>query len=272
MMIADAQIHLWAKGTPSAHHRQTPYLKEEALAMMDAADVDRAVIHPVMWDPDSNELAVEAVRAHPDRFAIMGWFYLDRADQRAAIDTWKSRPGMKGLRFYFSDPRSQSWPDDGTLDWLWPEAERLGIPVSLQASAFLPRVGEIAERHPRLKLSIDHMAVPRATQGADQAYRNLPQLLALAKHPNVAVKATGQAGYALDGYPFPSIHDALHGVFDAFGPRRMFWGTDITRMHCTWRQCVTLFTEELPWLKGADLDLVMGQAFCDWIGWDTAGA
>lgn len=49
----------------------------------------------------------------------------------------------------------------------------------------------------------------------------------------------------------------------------MFWGTDITRMHCTWRQCVTLFTEELPWLKGADLELVMGPAFCDWIGWNV---
>jgi predicted TIM-barrel fold metal-dependent hydrolase len=272
MMIVDAQIHLWAKGTPSAHHRQTPYLKEEALAAMDAADVDRAVIHPVMWDPDSNELAVEAARAHPDRFAIMGWFYLDQADQGAAIETWKSRPGMKGLRFYFSDPRSQSWPDDGTLDWLFPVAERLNIPVSLQASAFLPRVGEIAERHPGLRISIDHMGVPRATAGADAAYRNLPQLLALATHPNVAVKATGQAGYALDPYPFPSIHDALHRVFDAFGPRRVFWGTDITRMHCTWRQCVTLFTEELPWLHGADLDLVMGQAFCDWIGWQTSGS
>ena len=51
MMIVDAQIHLWAKGKPSAHHRQTPHLKEEALAAMDAAGVDRAVIHPVMWDP-----------------------------------------------------------------------------------------------------------------------------------------------------------------------------------------------------------------------------
>jgi hypothetical protein len=30
---------------------------------------------------------------------------------------------------------------------------------------------------------------------------------------------------------------------------------------------VTLFTEELPWLRGRDLELVMGQAFCDWIGW-----
>jgi hypothetical protein len=98
-------------------------------------------------------------------------------------------------------------------------------------------------------------------------------LLALARRPNVAVKGTGQAGYALDPYPFRSIHDALHRVFDAFGPRRMFWGTDITRMHCTWRQCVTLFTEELPWLHGADLDLGMGQAFCDWIDfWRVASA
>jgi hypothetical protein len=33
-----------------------------------------------------------------------------------------------------------------------------------------------------------------------------------------------------------------------------------------------MFTEELPWLKGRDLDLVMGQAVCDWIGWKRAGA
>jgi predicted TIM-barrel fold metal-dependent hydrolase len=110
------------------------------------------------------------------------------------------------------------------------------------------------------------MGVPRATKG-EESYRNLPQLLALARHPNVAVKATGQAGYALDPYPFRSIHPHLRQVFDAFGPRRMFWGTDITRMPCSWRQCVTLFTEELPWLTGHDLELVMGRAFCDWIGW-----
>jgi hypothetical protein len=29
-----------------------------------------------------------------------------------------------------------------------------------------------------------------------------------------------------------------------------------------------MFTEELPWLAGRDLELVMGRALCDWIGWD----
>lgn len=26
-------------------------------------------------------------------------------------------------------------------------------------------------------------------------------------------------------------------------------------------------TEELPWLTGRDLELVMGRAVCDWLGW-----
>ena len=79
MLIVDAQIHLWEKGTPSAHHRQEPYSAEEAIAGMDEAGVDRALIHPVLWDPDSNELAIEAVRRYPDRFAIMGWFLSRRS-------------------------------------------------------------------------------------------------------------------------------------------------------------------------------------------------
>ena len=266
MMICDAQIHLWAKGTPSAHHRQEPFSKEQALALMDEAGVQRAMIHPVMWDPDSNELAVEAVQAHPDRFAIMGWFYLDKPEGKTLIKTWTQLPGMKGLRFYFNEPRMQSWPTDGTMDWLWPECERLGLPLSLAAANFLPVVGQIAERHPGLKLIVDHMGVPRASAG-ESAYRNMPQLLALAKHPNVGIKATGQAACSTEEYPFHDIHPHLKAVYDAFGPRRMFWGTDITRQHCSWQQCITLFTAELPWLKGEDLELVMGRAYCDWVGW-----
>jgi hypothetical protein len=66
---------------------------------MDEAGVDRALIHPVLWDPDSNELAVQAVRKYPGRFAIMGWFYLDDPNGRDLVAHWKERPGMLGLLF-----------------------------------------------------------------------------------------------------------------------------------------------------------------------------
>jgi predicted TIM-barrel fold metal-dependent hydrolase len=133
------------KGTPSAHHRQEPYSAEQAIAGMDEAGVDRALIHPVLWDPDSNELAVEAVSKYPDRFAIMGWFDLDDPNGRDLVAHWKERPGMLGLRFYTNERHPQSWFTDGTLDWLWPAAERAQLPVSLGAAMFLSTVGKIAE-------------------------------------------------------------------------------------------------------------------------------
>ena len=85
------------------------------------------------------------------------------------------------------------------------------------------------------------------------------------------VKATGAPGYCSGPYPFRSMHPYLRQIYDAFGPERMFWGTDITKMPCSWRQCVTMFTEELPWLPERDKELVMGEAVCAWWGWNHTG-
>ncbi len=38
-------------------------------------------------------------------------------------------------------------------------------------------------------------------------------------------------------------------------------------MPCSWKQCVTFFTEELSWLTEQDKELIMGRALCNWIGW-----
>jgi predicted TIM-barrel fold metal-dependent hydrolase len=44
------------------------------------------------------------------------------------------------------------------MDWVWPEAERLGVPVALMASNYMSMVAPtIAEKHPRLKLIVDHL-------------------------------------------------------------------------------------------------------------------
>jgi hypothetical protein len=37
------------KDAPSPPHRQEPYSAEQAVAAMDQAGVDRALIHPVLW-------------------------------------------------------------------------------------------------------------------------------------------------------------------------------------------------------------------------------
>src|SRR5262249_6789532 len=104
MLIVDAQIHLWNAGNPTTPApRQVPSsLQDQALAEMDAGGVDAAVLPPPLpWDPQANELALEAARQHPDRFVVLGSFPLDKPESRALVDTWKQRPGRVGLRFVF---------------------------------------------------------------------------------------------------------------------------------------------------------------------------
>jgi len=265
MAIVDAQIHIWRKGETLPPHRATPYSAGEVIADMDAAGVDAALIHPPSWDPDSNEQAIEAVVQYPGRFAIFGNFPLDAPASRALVATWKQRPGMLGLRFAFMRPGARDFFTNGTIDWLWPAAEKAGLPVALLVPDHMPLVGRVAERHPGLKLIIDHMGTLRGAKG-DAAFPKMAELVALARHPNVAVKLTGGPFYADDAYPFRSLHKHYRSMYDAFGPRRLFWGTDITKMPCSWRQCVTHF-QEIDWIPEADKRLIMGDALCDWIGW-----
>jgi predicted TIM-barrel fold metal-dependent hydrolase len=272
MQIVDAQIHLWGSGLPSnlSHRQVTSFTPEEAIGLMDEGGVDAAVIHPPGWDPNSTEMALKAVRDYPGRFAIMGSLPLDRPETRARIATWRQQPGMLGLRYTFLHDPAKSQLHSGALDWLWPACEAAGVPVAMLATDSLKQIGNIAERHPGLRLTIDHLGGRGGltTLKDAAAMTHIPELLALAKHPNVAVKATGAPGYSSESYPFPAMQVYLRQIFDAFGPQRMFWGTDITKMPCSWRECATMFTEELPWLSEPDKRLVMGDALCAWWGWD----
>jgi predicted TIM-barrel fold metal-dependent hydrolase len=271
--IIDAQVHIWSQTIkpPTGTHRKVPSVTaEEMLKEMDEAGVDAALIHPpTSWDPTSNALATEAAGKYPDRFAVMGQFPPGDPENRRLIRGWRRQPGMMGLRWALLYPDEQKMLHEGTLDWIWPAAEKAGLPIAMMGGLFLPQFRKIAEDHPGLRLIIDHCGLLRLEKD-EAAFGNLGELVKLAALPNVAIKATGAPGYSTRPYPFGNLHDGLRRIFDAFGPDRFFWGTDITRMPCSYRQCVTFFTEELPWLKGQDLEKVMGRGLCRWIGWDYA--
>ena len=132
-------------------------------------------------------------------------------------------------------------------------------------AADLHLIDSIAERHPNLSITIDHLALGR---GKDEvAFREFDLLLPLAKRPNIAVKASCMPLYTTDAYPYRWLHPYLRRVYDTFGPQRMFWGSDLSRLECSYRESVTMFTEEMPWLSANDLEWIMGRGLCEWIGW-----
>ena len=275
MHIVDAQVHLWGADTPqrpwptpvlTAPQKPYPVTKDLLLFEMELAGVSRIVLVPPSWEGDRNDLALEAARLHPDRFAVMGRLAIEKPESRALVADWKTQPGMLGMRFTFHTERTRPWLTDGTADWLWSAAEQHGIPLMVLVPGSLDVLDRIAERHPGLRLTIDHVGLNRLTAGPN-VFEDLPKVCALARRPNVAVKASGMPSLSKDPYPFPDLHDAIKRLVDAFGPRRTFWGTDLTRMPCTYYECVHLFTEHLPWLRDEDLEWVMGRGVCEWLGW-----
>lgn len=274
-MIVDAQVHLWKAESPD--WKWVPGLKpqlpepmtiERLLPLMDEASVDRVVIVPPSWVGDRNDYGLEAVRRYPDRFHVMGRFPVENPQAGALLPKWKEQPGMLGIRLTFNNNTTRPWLSDGTTDWFWTEAEKAQIPVYVFTPGETAKLGPIAERHPQLTLIIDHMGIA-VSMGQDAITAAIDQTVGLAKYPNVSCKVSASPGASKEPYPFRDMTVHLHRVFDAYGPQRCYWGSDLTNTFSKgpYRQRVTHFTEELSFLSESDKDWVMGRAILARLKW-----
>jgi predicted TIM-barrel fold metal-dependent hydrolase len=180
--------------------------------------------------------------------------------------TWKQQPHMLGVRMVFNRGQSGAWLTDGTADWFWDAAERYDVPVMALAPNDVPKLGEIAERHPGLRLIVDHMGLNSVLRGKSLV-PSVDNVVKLARHKNIAVKVSALPCYVNESYPFATLHPLVRRVVDAFGLQRCFWGTDLSHLPCPYKQVVTLFTEEMKSLTANELEWIMGRAIAEWLRW-----
>jgi len=272
-MIVDAQAHLWKaesedwKWVPGRKPQlPEPFTIERYVPLMEEAGVDRMVIVPPSWPGDRNDYAIEAVKRYPARFAIMGRIPLDKPESAALLPKWKEQPGMKGIRLTFM--REQAAMLDHA-DWIFPAAEKAGLPIMFFAPGNIPKFAGIAERHPALTLIIDHMSLTAEIAKEGKIAPAIDEVVKVAKYPNVSVKVSSAPNFSQEAYPFRDMTVHIKRCFDAFGPQRCYWGTDLTNSmpKATYRQRITHFTEELPFLSESDKDWVMGKAILATLKW-----
>jgi predicted TIM-barrel fold metal-dependent hydrolase len=255
------------------HAERTPHSYQQLVADMDRAGIHGAILVPPSIDANRNDYAIEAVRKYPDRYAIMGKVPLQTAAGKNVLAGWREQPGMLGVRLTFHRDADRPWLTDGTADWFWPEAERHGVPVMVHAPERLTEIGAIAARHPALSIIVDHMGFARETMD-DKTVAGAARMCALARHPNIFVKVSALPCFSTEPYPFRNLCDPLERVIDAFGPRRSFWGSDITRIPatCSYRQVVTHVTEQLDFLSADDLTWIMGRGLAECLRWPISQA
>jgi predicted TIM-barrel fold metal-dependent hydrolase len=247
----------------------TPFTAEDCIREMDAAGVTRALLIPPAFDGGRPDYSIAAAERYPGRFGVVGRLSLTDPAAPTQMEQWAEEKHGYGLRFAFFLPEQKAQLSDGSIDWLWPHAEKLGIPLMIYPTQdFLGYFGDIAGKYDRLRITIDHMAVGHtAADRDDNAFPHMRALTALAALPNVAVKASAAPDYSTEPYPYRNLHGPLRQIIDAFGPERVFWGTDLTRLNCTYREAVTMFTEEMSWLSKSELALIMDEGVRAWHGW-----
>jgi L-fuconolactonase len=274
--VVDAQVHVWRPEAPDrpwppggaerarAMHRHQPITGSGLLTEMRDAGVDRAVLVPPFFEGYRNDYAVACATEAPESFRVMARVDLRTGDPGPVRELLRS-PVVAGVRLVFL-PADAGRVDDPAAEWFWSFAEAEDVPVMLLASGQLDALGDLARARPGLRLAVDHLGL--TGQAIDAAIGpEIAQLVALAELDNVSVKATAAPCYSTEPYPYPALHPFLRQLYDAFGPDRLFWGSDLSRLRGSYADLVRLFREELDFLSGADGDAVMGGSVLRWLDW-----
>ena len=236
MLTIDAQVHTYERNHPgrpwaAVLHGPPEVTGDQMVAAMDAVGVDGALlVSPwTMYHWDAS-YAIEVHAAHPGRFALIK--PVDPADPAVAdtIAQWAATRGAVAIRIMMVRGVSTDAADPG-INRVLAAAARHGLPVNLLCWGRLEQVGLLAARNPGTRLVIDHLGLqqPFEPPPPPQPFADLPKLLALAAHDNVAVKITGACTLSHEPYPYNDLWDPLGRIFDAFGFERCMWGTDWTR-------------------------------------------
>ena len=274
--VVDAQVHVWLPESPDrpwpaggaeralAMHRHEPISGTTLLAEMRDAGVERAVLVPPFFEGYRNDYAVACATEAPASFRVMARVDLRTPDPGPVRELLRN-PVVAGVRLVFL-PADAGRVDDPAAEWFWSFAEDEGVPVMLLASGQLDALGDLARSRPGLRLAVDHLGLTGQATDADVA-PEIAALVGLADCDNVSVKTTAVPCYSTEPYPYPALHPFLRQLHEAYGPERLFWGSDLSRLRGTYADLVRLFREDLDFLGPADVEAVMGGSVLDWLGW-----
>jgi L-fuconolactonase len=280
MITIDAQVHAYERDHPgrpwsAVLHGPPEVTGDDMVAAMDAVGVAGAIlVSPFTLYRYDASYAVAVHAAHPGRFALVK--PVDPSDLVVAdtIAEWAATDGAVAVRIMMTHGVSTDAADPG-INRILAAAARHSLPVNLLCWGRLEQVGQLATRNPQTTLVIDHLGLPQpfVPPVPAEPFADLPKLLKLAAHDNIAVKITGACTLSREPFPYNDLWGPLGRIFDAFGLDRCMWGTDWTRAVAllTYEQGVEAF-RVTDRLSDSDRAILMGETAQRIYDWSPAKA
>jgi predicted TIM-barrel fold metal-dependent hydrolase len=278
MLTIDSQVHAYERNHPARPwvgtlHGPAEVTGDQMVAAMDAVGVDGAVlVSPFSMYGYDASYALEVYAKHPGRFALVKPVSPSDPAVADTIADWKATKGTVGIRIMMRDNVSPD-PADPGINRVLATAAKHGLALNLLCWSRLAQAKELAARNPDTQIVIDHVGLqqPFEPPAPPDPFANLPQVLALAAHPNVAIKISGACTLSHEPFPYRDIWDPLWRIFDAFGLDRCLWGTDWTRAVglLTYEQGVEAF-RVTDRLSDSDRAKLMGESLARVYKWSPS--
>lgn len=263
MRIIDPHVHVWKADPAFPWAKETTHppaqdaTPEMLLELMTAHGVEKTVLVQVIYYRWDNRYTAEALRKYPDKF--MGVCRVNPEDPAAPdhLSYWTQEHGFHGVRLSPATDASGDWFRGPLMDPLFQRAAQLGVPMLILTGASrLPDLAKLLDRHPDLDVVVDHMA-----DCAIDRLEEWPKLLDLARYPRVFVKISHTWSLSKQGYPWRDTWELVKRVYQAFGGKRIMWGTDwpVCLRHATYAQTLSVVRDEMDFIAAEDREWVLGK-------------
>lgn len=161
----------------------------------------------------------------PDVLGVVGWVNLLAPDAPAHVAALAEHPKFKALRPMLQDIPDPDWILQPALEPVFDAVVACGLAFdALVKPVHLPRIQALAQRHPALRIVVDHGAKPDIASGQWQRWAD--DLQALASAPQVACKLSGLWTEAAPQAPVSVLQPCMQHVMACFGAERVMWGSD----------------------------------------------
>lgn len=214
----------------AAWFHDVPVSGEQLLELMDGAGVAAALLVQAMGAYSyDNSYAVDAARAHPQRFASVVIVDPTRDDAAATLRALVRERGARGVRLFTVTNPESTWLDEPAGLRLWEEAQHLGVPVVVTILARqIAKLVNALRRFPDAAVALDHCGFPDLRGGPP--YERASGLLELVAFPKLRLKVSSHVlrqAEKDDAGPAAFV-DHLAG---RFGAARLMWGSDYSQTH-----------------------------------------
>lgn len=230
-MLIDAHQHFWLlkdrqgqwpPASLEAIYRD--FLPADLQPLLEKAGVSGTVLVQTMERPADTDFMLALAGDHSFIKGVVGWVDMKAADAPHEIARLASNAAFKGVRPMLQDIADVRWIDDPALDDAVEVLVEKGLVFdALVLPPHLPYLLRFAERHPSLKIVIDHGAKPKIATGHYVEWRS--DMAALAALPNVYCKLSGLLVERGDQKP-QAVRPYAETILELFGPERVIFGSD----------------------------------------------